>query len=54
MGYWFIVLNIGLWKWYNGTLLDADWKHTKMMRALRRKEMEEVRNGGVGGKGGLV
>jgi hypothetical protein len=36
--YWLLVLCLGLYKWYNGTLSDADYKHKRMLR----KQLEEV------------
>lgn len=32
LGYWLITLSIGLYKWNQGTLLDADWKHNRAMK----------------------
>jgi hypothetical protein len=31
-GYWVLVLTAMLWKLHRGTLLDADYKHTKEMQ----------------------
>jgi len=38
--YWLLVLCLGLYKWYNGTLSDADYKHKRMLR----KQLEEAAN----------
>ncbi|KAG1680548.1 hypothetical protein FOA52_014995 [Chlamydomonas sp. UWO 241] len=48
LGYWFIVLAMGIYKYYKGTLLNADYKHTNMMKKLaKEKEGEEVYNKGA-------
>jgi hypothetical protein len=35
LGYWIVILLIGLYKYHAGTLLDADWKHNKAIREMK-------------------
>lgn len=42
LGYWFVTLSIGLWKYYKGRLTDADWKHTAMLKAQAEQEAVEA------------
>jgi hypothetical protein len=30
--YWFIVICAAIYKWWNGSLFDADWKYKKEMK----------------------
>jgi len=52
--YWFFVVALGLYKYYRRRLLDADWKHTRMLKqqaaeaeaAAATKALEAMKAGG--------
>lgn len=41
--YWIIVLFVMLWKLWRGTLLDADYKHTRMLRQQQEQREAEAK-----------